>query len=563
MIERDLSVIIPARNEMFLNNTIDDVIEKKRGNTEIIVILDGGWPTIPVRQHADVTVIYHDQSVGQRAAINEAARLSNAKFIMKLDAHCIVDEGFDVKLMADCEPKWMVVPRMYNLHAFNWVCDVCGKKEYQGPTPIACFDSKCDSKDFHREMVWKPRLSRESKYYRFDENLHFQYWGEYGFRPEARGDIVDTMSILGACFFMHRDFFWEIDGCDEEHGSWGQQGTEMACKVWSIGGAVKVNKKTWFSHLFRTQGGDFGFPYPLSSKDVEKARARSRELWMKNKWPKAIHDLNWLLDKFKPVPGWHDKAEINTKPKKGIVYYTDNNPKQELLEKVRQQITKGIKEKHVVSVSLKHPIKFGKNIFMDLERGYLTMAKQILAGLEASDADVIFFCEHDVLYHPSHFDFVPPQKDKYYYNSNVWRVRASDGHALYCDDLQQLSGLVAWKDTLIEHYKKRVDKLEYAYNQSETDEFDFNKYVREMGFEPGTHNREQRIDDLKSENYKSKFPNLDIRHDSNLTPSRWSKDQFRNDKYTKGWTESRAWEIEGWDEKFVMQFIEDWENYMK
>ena len=35
--------------------------------------------------------------------------------MMKLDAHCAVDEGFDVKLMADCEPDWTVVPRMFNL----------------------------------------------------------------------------------------------------------------------------------------------------------------------------------------------------------------------------------------------------------------------------------------------------------------------------------------------------------------------------------------------------------------------------------------------------------------
>jgi hypothetical protein len=29
--------------------------------------------------------------------------MSEAKFIMKLDAHCAVDKGFDVKLAEDCE----------------------------------------------------------------------------------------------------------------------------------------------------------------------------------------------------------------------------------------------------------------------------------------------------------------------------------------------------------------------------------------------------------------------------------------------------------------------------
>jgi hypothetical protein len=56
--------------------------------------------------------------------------------------------------------------------------------------------------------------------------------------------------------------------------------------------------------MFRTQGGDFGFPYPLSDKDVQKARSRSRELWVNGTWDKAIYPLEWVIKKFGPVPGW-------------------------------------------------------------------------------------------------------------------------------------------------------------------------------------------------------------------------------------------------------------------
>ena len=38
---RDLSVLIPARNEMFLQRTVDDVLKYKQADTEIIVVLDG------------------------------------------------------------------------------------------------------------------------------------------------------------------------------------------------------------------------------------------------------------------------------------------------------------------------------------------------------------------------------------------------------------------------------------------------------------------------------------------------------------------------------------------
>ena len=76
-----------------------------------------------------------------------------------------------------------------------------------------------------------------------------------------------------------------------------------------------------------------------------------------------------------------------------------------------------------------------------------------------------------------------------------------------------------------------------------------------MGFEPGTHNRPERIDDLKAESYFSEFPNLDIRHDNNSTPSRWDKSQFRNERYTRGWKEANVLEIPGWTKENLSSLI--------
>ena len=65
-----------------------------------------------------------------------------------------------------------------------------------------------------------------------------------------------------------------------------------------------------------------------------------------------------------------------------------------------------------------------------------------------------------------------------------------------------------------------------------------------MGFEPGTHSRRERVDDLKCETWMAQFPNIDIRHGHNLTPSRWKQSEFRNQKYCEGWTESDS--VPGW-----------------
>lgn len=165
------------------------------------------------------------------------------------------------------------------------------------------------------------------------------------------------------------------------------------------------------------------------------------------------------------------------------------------------------------------------------ERGYLTMFQQILAGLEALETDVAFLCEHDVLYHPSHFDFVPPEMDRVYYNQHVWKVDASTGHALHYR-CSQTSGLCASRQLLVEHYRRRVALVEAR------------GFSRKMGFEPGTHRRAERVDDLVAETWMAAYPNVDIRHDTNLTPSRWRQDQFRDKRNCQGWTEADA--VPGW-----------------
>ena len=68
-----------------------------------------------------------------------------------------------------------------------------------------------------------------------------------------------------------------------------------------------VNQNTWYAHLFRTQGGDFSFPYPQSGRQVRDAKAKVKELFFNNKWKQQVYPLSWLLEKFWPVDGWTEK----------------------------------------------------------------------------------------------------------------------------------------------------------------------------------------------------------------------------------------------------------------
>lgn len=617
MVKYDLSILIPARNEEWVSQTVKNILENKRGKTEVLVGLDGQWASPGIPDHPDVTIIYSSEAIGQRARTNQLCKASTAKYVMKLDAHCALDEGFDIKMMEEMQDNWTMVPALYNLHVFNWKCKKCGNEWYMGAEPKRCqkadtdgnkpehVNEACDNtSEFEKVLVFKPRLNKRSEFFRFDTDMHFQYHGKRKFSEDAQGDIAETMSIQGSCFMLTRDKYWELDICQEDFGSWGQQGVEVACKTWLSGGRVVVNKSTWYAHMFRTQDG-FGFPYPLSQSQVQRARAFSKELFLDNTWPLQIHPLIWLIDKFKPLdhsaprsanrgrgqsPDWHTEAgkeiyeyaqkkgeefykthpeakkqaphwmdcncvchgfgaenEANSCPHcqpekypnyttatKGIIYYTDNQLNLKISHAVQKQLKKiGIP---IVSASLK-PMDLGKNIHMKgLTRGYEAYFRQILSALEASSADIIYICEHDWLYHPSHFEFIPPTKDTFYYNWNWWRVRSSDGHAVKYDTQLQ-PGMVAYREILVEHYRKVIKMLEEIGFTGEN--------ANKIGFEPGTHKRIKEFENEKAERFDSEFPLIDIRHTNNLTASKWSPDAFRNPKNAQGWTENDN-EIPGW-----------------
>jgi glycosyltransferase involved in cell wall biosynthesis len=217
----DLSVLIPARNEEFLQNTIDDVQKNIRADTEIIVVLDGYWPAKPIPQQPNLTVIHRPESIGQRAATNEAARVSTAPYILKLDAHCSVGEGFDKILLASAKELGddvLQVPGQYNLYVFDWVCEK-GHKRYQTPSG-PCRECGAPTE---KRIVWARRKSTYTTAWRFNRSLKFDYWGSF----QKKGNYTETPCLLGACWFTNRDHYWKLGGLDEGHGGWGQMGVEL------------------------------------------------------------------------------------------------------------------------------------------------------------------------------------------------------------------------------------------------------------------------------------------------------------------------------------------------
>lgn len=317
-----ISFLIPARNEEFLVKTIDDILEHTGDESEIIVGLDGYWPPQPIKDNPRVKIFHVTEPIGQRAMQNQLARLSRSKYVAKIDAHCSLDKDFGIKMLKFFEEVGdhvVAVPVMRNLCAFDWVCPEAKPRinfdaqnephrRYQSPSG-PCKDC---GKETVKELTWKPRKHSRSYSYCFDNKPHFQYFGDYEHRPEfkkmaAEKGYTETMSLQGSFFMSTRHNYWKYELCDERAGSWGNQGLEVACAAWLSGLRVLCNHKTWYAHMFRTQGGDFGFPYRIKDKHINKTKDYIKDKYWNMKNKKQIHKVKWLLDKFKPVPNWKEE----------------------------------------------------------------------------------------------------------------------------------------------------------------------------------------------------------------------------------------------------------------
>ena len=232
---------------------------------------------------------------------------------------------------------------------------------------------------------------------------------------------------------------------------------------------------------------------------------------------------------------------------KSILYYTENRLDPIIMNTVQNQILKsGLP---ITSVSLK-PMDFGDNYVVDLEPGAVTMTRQILIGLEQSKADVVFLTEHDVLYHQSHYDFTPPRNDTYYFNTNVWRWWYLNDHFITYDNLVSLSGLCANRELLLNHYQKRLEMIEENGwgNGRDPD------WARTIGHAPGKSRKSGGILDEKVSQWRSEYPNIDIRHGKTATGAKVRLNNFYRPPIN--WQEAKFSDIPEWDLKEMFQLCD-------
>jgi glycosyltransferase involved in cell wall biosynthesis len=291
-----VSVIIPSRKEKYLPETLEDLYERRVGQIEVIVVLDGDHPDYgELPEYPGLTVLHNKTVRGLRPCINQAVDVATGKFILKIDAHCSIGYEWDKILKSDCEDNWIVIPRRHWFDAPSWSIMT---------NPNLPYSVDAMSYLYPYKRPYSPRLTARPDRARAERDKDIP--------------IAEEMGFQGSCWFMHRAHWHRIGGMDAEmYQTFGAEPHEIGLKTW-LGpwdGKIMRNKKTWYAHWSKPQSYWRTDPMEAGRVPDEERLTSYRfnfDYWWFNRWAERVHDFQWLADKFWPLPGWPENWRWET-----------------------------------------------------------------------------------------------------------------------------------------------------------------------------------------------------------------------------------------------------------
>jgi len=262
-----ISIIIPARQEPYLDRTIASLYDNAVGEIEVIVVLEGERIDVDPRAH----IIYHPNPLGRRIGMNEAARQAKGEYLFHIDAHCSMSPGWDQKLKESCVGKDVAV------------------------SIIAAMD----------ENTWEIKPRHYYTFVSIDRNMKEHWWGKYKQLSYCK-TVEETMALTGCAWLIRKDFYEELGGCDESLGQLCHLGPEWALKVWCNDGRLLLRTDVFCGHVFGSPKIQNYSPQHIGDYDFAK---RMREQYGSK--------IDWLREKFDP-PGWEDDVVITEEVKEEV-----------------------------------------------------------------------------------------------------------------------------------------------------------------------------------------------------------------------------------------------------
>ena len=226
------SILIPSRNEKYLVNTIKNLLETSTGDIEILVGIDGKTNFDYFVDDHRVIYIKYDNPVGKRYILNELAAISNGKYLFRIDAHCIMNYGWDTKLKCLCDNDTIISSSISEINEEKWELN---------------------------------EITYNSLY--FDKNLE-TYWG-----ANQVDKINNIMCFYPSGWMITKDTFNKFNGYNENLGQYVNEEIEWSLNILLYGGKILNRSDVICSHLFRDE-----FPY-LMNDDIFKSKEILNKIW--------------------------------------------------------------------------------------------------------------------------------------------------------------------------------------------------------------------------------------------------------------------------------------------
>ena len=273
-----LSIIIPAYKEPHLLKTIQSLLDTSELDIEILPVLDGPWFTESFPADPRIVPIRIPHLLGMRNAINTGLKQAKGEYIMKVDAHCLFDQGFDRKMVKEMKDDWLMVPRRYSLDETNW------RRDEARPF-----------RDYH--YIEYPHKTK------YGEGLTIMDW-----LRQDKKEIDDTMIFQGSCWLAKKDYFMKHVGYldEQKYGSFVGEQHEIGLKYWLGGGKIKVNKKTWYAHLSKRPKHYDNKIFDRRGKtapETERYHTWCANHWMNDGEPGMTRTFADYINQFNP-PSW-------------------------------------------------------------------------------------------------------------------------------------------------------------------------------------------------------------------------------------------------------------------
>lgn len=232
-----LSAIIPSYKDPTLQKTIDSLLENSElgDGLEVVCVLDGYWPTIPLKDDKRVRVLHLGANRGMRGAINAGVAISRGEFIARFDEHIMVCKSWD-KILVDTfktedkndKSHWIVTGRRFALDPVKW-------EIMQDIPPV----------DYSRLVIQD-----------CGNGIRKFAGQEWKSRAKERTDIMcdETEAMQGSMWCMSKKHWDEVIVELETEGYGPHYGDshEMVFKTWKSGGKLIVNKAMWYVHKHRS-----------------------------------------------------------------------------------------------------------------------------------------------------------------------------------------------------------------------------------------------------------------------------------------------------------------------